>query len=367
MTLNARRHPQWHDWKWQLRTSVRTAEALRREVALTADEEEGLRLLEDGGLPLAITPYWMELMRGDGPGGPLRRQLVPSALEWTGATGERLDPLGEEELKAAPSLVHRYPDRVLLWVTDRCASYCRFCTRKRLVGQGPTPTESDVAEGLDYIGANPSIRDVVLSGGDSLLLDDEKLAALMARLRSFPHVEIIRVATRLPAFAPMRITSALVQALKPFQPVYFLVHFNHPAELTPEAAAALTRLADAGFPLMNQTVLLKGINDDVATLETLFRGLLRLRCKPYYLHHCDAIMGAGHFRTTMEHGMALMDGLRGRVSGLALPTYVLDVPGGKGKVPLARDPRVAGVRDDGLVHIRGSLGQVSDYPEPSES
>ncbi len=354
-------NPNWHDWKWQLRHAVRTAAQLREHLELTADEEAGLRRLEEGGLPLTITPYWMRLMTGEGPQGPLRRQLVPSALEWEDATGERSDPLGEEDLKAAPSLVHRYPDRALLWVTDRCASYCRFCTRKRLVGQGPTPTESDVGEGIDYIERTPAIRDVVLSGGDALLLEDDKLESLLARLRGISHVELIRIATRLVAFAPMRITRQLLSALKPFQPVYFMLHFNHPKELTRDVEQALGRLADAGFPLMNQTVLLKGINDDVTTLETLFRGLTRMRCKPYYLHQCDAILGAGHFRTTLEEGMALMDGLRGRVSGLALPTYVVDVPGGKGKVPLARDPRVVG--DDGLVHIRGSLGTVASYPQ----
>jgi lysine 2,3-aminomutase len=355
-------HPQWHDWHWQLRHSVRRAADLRALLTLSPDEEEGLRRSEEGGLPLTITPHWMRLLQAEGPDGPLRRQLVPSAAEWVHSDGERADPLGEEDLKAAPSLVHRYPDRVLLWVTDRCASYCRFCTRKRMVGQGPTPTEDDVAEGVDYIERTPSIRDVVLSGGDALLLEDDKLAALVARLRSIPHVDLIRVATRMVSFVPMRITRSLTDALRPFQPVYFLLHFNHPAELTTDVENALGRLADAGFPLMNQTVLMRGINDRVDVLEALFRRLTRLRCKPYYLHQCDAISGAAHFRTTLEEGMALMDGLRGRVSGLALPTYVVDVPGGLGKVPLARDPRVADA-EGGLVQIRGSMGKVSAYPE----
>lgn len=355
-------HPQWNDWRWQLRHAVRRPEDLRSVLTLSPDEEAGLKLLEEGGLPLNITPYWMRHIAAEPPDGPLRRQIVPSAAEWAGAPGEREDPLGEDGLLAAPSLVHRYPDRALLWLTDRCASYCRFCTRKRLVGQGPTPTESDVGEGMDYIEAHPEIRDVVLSGGDALILEDDKLAAAIARLRGIPHVDIIRVATRLISFAPMRITTALLHALKPFQPIYFMVHFNHPKELTPDVTNALNKLADHGFPLMNQTVLLKGINDDVATLETLFRTLLKHRCKPYYLHQCDAIFGAAHFRTTLEQGISIMDGLRGRVSGLALPTYVVDVPGGKGKVPMARDPRVAGPAN-GLVQIRGSLGEVSFYPE----
>ncbi|MEW5849204.1 MAG: KamA family radical SAM protein [Myxococcota bacterium] len=356
-------HPHWHDWRWQLRNACRSAEELEQVLQLSDDERAGLRLATAGGLPLTITPYWLNLLRREGPGGPLRRQLVPSAQEWQPSAGERDDPLGEEELLAAPSLVHRYPDRALLWVTDRCASYCRFCTRKRLVGQGPTPTENDVSEGIGYIARHEGIREVILSGGDALVLDDDKLAALIGRLRGIPHLDIIRIATRLPSFAPMRITTQLLHELKAFHPVYFLVHFNHPAELTTESAAALNRLADHGFPVMNQTVLLKGINDDVATLERLFRGLVRLRCRPYYLHQCDAITGANHFRTTLEEGMALMDGLRGRVSGLALPTYVLDVPGGKGKVPLARDPRLDKLTSDGLVQIRGSLGGVSSYPE----
>jgi len=356
------KHPQWFDWRWQLRNSVRHADGLRSLMALTPDEDAGLRALESGGLPLTITPYWMRLLLDEAPGGPLRRQIIPSHAEWQAAPGERQDPLGEDDLLAAPSLVHRYPDRALLWLTDRCASYCRFCTRKRLVGQGPTPSEQDVADGIAYIAAHPQIKDVVLSGGDALILDDEKLAGAIARLRSIEHVEIIRIASRLVSFAPMRITRPLMDALKPFQPIYFMVHFNHPSELTTDVKAALGKLADAGFPLMNQTVLLKGINDNVETLETLFRTLLKWRCKPYYLHQCDAIAGAGHFRTTLEDGMRLMDGLRGRVSGLALPTYVVDVPGGKGKVPMARDPR-AGVSSEGLVQIRGSLGEIAVYPE----
>lgn len=356
--------PHWHDWRWQLRHAIRHPRDLAKALTLSAEEQDGLAALEAGGLPLTITPYWFELMRDEGPQGPLRRQVVPNAAEWAQAPGERNDPLGEEELKAAPALVHRYPDRVLLWVTDRCATYCRFCTRKRMVGQGPTPTAQHVAESIDYIAAHPEVRDVVLSGGDALMLPDDKLAEVVARLRAIEHVDVIRVATRMPAFAPMRITRGLVDALAPFQPVYFLMHFNHPAELTADVARALGRLADAGFPLLNQTVLLRGINDRAETLEALFRGLVRLRCRPYYLHQCDAISGAGHFRTTLEDGMALMDALRGKVSGLALPTYVVDVPGGVGKVPMARDPRVGVV--DGLVQIRGSLGKTSAYPEPAD-
>lgn len=342
---------------------MRRPEDLARELDLTADEQAALQRLDKDHLPLSITPYWLKLIKQDRPGGPLRRQLVPTIQEWDAVEGELKDPLGEEERLAAPSLVHRYPDRALLLVTDRCASYCRFCTRKRWVGQGPTPRESDVAAGIDYIASQPGIHEVILSGGDALLLEDDKLAALMARLKAIEHVQVIRVASRLPAFAPMRITKALVQALQPFHPVYFLVHFNHAAEITPDVATALTRLADHGFPVLCQTVLLKGINDDPVTLETLFRRLVQLRCRPYYLHQCDAIAGAAHFRTTLEAGLGLMDSLRGKVSGLALPTYVVDVPGGQGKVPMARDPRVASA-GEGLVRIRGSLGGVAEYPEP---
>ncbi|MBI5497495.1 MAG: KamA family radical SAM protein [Deltaproteobacteria bacterium] len=359
------RDPHWSDWKWQVRHAVRTPADLAAQLTLTPDEAEGVRRTTAGGLPLTVTPYFMELVEREGPDGPLRRQVVPSAAEWTASPGERDDPLGEEALLAAPSLVHRYPDRALLWATDRCASYCRFCTRKRLVGQGPTPTESDVADGIDYIARTPSIRDVIISGGDALLLDDDKLVSLVARLRGIRHVDVIRLATRMVAFCPMRITLDLLHQLRAFQPVYFLLHFNHPAELTPEVTAALARLADHGFPLLNQSVLLRGINDRVDVLEALFRTLARLRCRPYYLHQCDAITGAAHFRTTLDSGLDLVDALRGRVSGLALPTYVVDVPGGRGKVPLARDPRVS--REGGLVRLRGSLGGTADYPEPSDS
>jgi lysine 2,3-aminomutase len=349
------------DWRAQLRGAARTLPELERALRLSDEERAAVaRLLERGGLPLQVTPHYLGLMDASDPSDPLRRQLVPSALEEEDESWDRRDPLGEEEHEAAPQLVHRYPDRVLLLATDRCASYCRFCTRKRLVGQGPTPTLEELDEALVYVAAHPEVKEVIVSGGDALMLDDARLARLLTKIRRIEHVEIIRLATRMLAFAPQRVTDALLDVIEPHHPVYVLSHFNHPRELSPEAEAATLRLTRAGVPVLNQTVLLRGINDDADTLEALFRHLTRLRARPYYLHQCDLAPGTGRFRVPLERSMALMETLRGRVSGLSLPTLVVDTPGGNGKVPVHKSPFVS--EDEEAFVLRGSLGGEARYP-----
>ncbi|MFZ9887674.1 MAG: KamA family radical SAM protein, partial [Myxococcota bacterium] len=256
-------------------------------------------------------------------------------------------------------------DRVLLLVTDRCASYCRFCTRKRLVGQGPTPTHANLASALDYISAHPEVKEVILSGGDALMLDDERLADVLERVRAIAHVEIIRIATRMLVFAPSRVGPRLLALLEEHHPVYILTHFNHPRELCPEAERAVLALTNAGVPVLNQTVLLAGINDDEATLATLFRHLTRLRARPYYLHQCDLAPGTRRFRVPLTRAQAIITSLRGRVSGLSLPTFVIDVPGGRGKVPMFTSAVVD--EDETSILVRGSLGGEARYPKDAVS
>ena len=349
-------------WRRQLRDAVRTPEALAAALDLSDDERDGVRALMDQerALPLTITPHYLSLMDRADPQDPLRRQVVPVAAEFDPTDWDRPDPLGEEDHEVTPNLVHRYPDRVLLLATDRCASYCRFCTRKRMVGQGPTPTTSDLDAALEYIRARPQIREVILSGGDVLTMSDEKVERLLGRVRAIGHIDIIRIATRVPVFLPQRITPALCNIIAQHHPIYILTHFNHPNEIDAVAASAIERLVDAGAPVLNQTVLLRGVNDDVNTLETLCRRLTRLRARPYYLHQCDLAPGTAGFRVPIDEALELVGGLRGRVSVLCQPTFVVDVPGGLGKVPLF--PSAIVDRDDDSVTLRGSLGEIAKYP-----
>ena len=285
--------------------------------------------------PLRITPHYLGLIREVGD--PIWRQCVPDPRELSG-DALLFDPLGEEQRSPLPAVIHRYPDRVVFLVSGACAVYCRFCTRKRKVGCAAMQFgRDDLLAGFDYIARTPEIRDVLLSGGDPLLLPDAVLAELLEGLRRIPHLEIIRIGSRVPVTLPERITPELCRLLGRFAPLYFNTHFNHPRELTPEAAAACARLAEAGIPLGNQTVLLQGVNDDPAVMAELLRGLLRIRVRPYYLHHMDLAQGTGHFRTRIETGLAIIAALRGQVSGLAIPHYVIDTPGGRGKVPLQPD------------------------------
>lgn len=341
---------------------------LERALLLTDDERVAIDgLAAQGGLPLGVTPHFLSLIDPTNPADPLRVQVVPRGAELLPSSWDRKDPLGEEQLEAVPYLVHRYPDRALLLATDRCAAYCRFCTRKRWVGRGPAPTAQQLDAAIAYLAEHPGIREVIVSGGDSLLLADDKLAALLSRLRALPHLDVVRLATRMLAFAPMRVTEELVAVLRAHLDVvgapalYLLSHFNHPRELAPEACAAITALIDAGVPVLNQTVLLRGVNDDRTVLIELFRALTRLRARPYYLHQCDLAFGTEAFRVPLAEAQALYGSLRGELSGLSIPTFVIDVPGGLGKVALGQEV-VVGHDDDGL-RLRGSRGGVARYPK----
>lgn len=355
------------DWPGQLRASIRDVDALSAALDLTPDELEGARRAEREGLPLAITPYYLSLCDRHDPTCPVRMQCVPRVDEAHEVPGDLADPLGEVEHEVAPHLVRRYPDRVLLLATDRCAVYCRFCTRSRMVGDGGGPVSLDrLAPALAWIEAHPEVRDVIVSGGDPLAMATDRLERLVARLRAIPSLDTIRLATRVPVTLPQRVTGELVRALKKHHPLWVMTHFNHPKELTKESIAACTRLADAGFPVMNQTVLLAGVNDDATVLERLFRGLVRARVRPYYLLQADPVRGTGHLRTPLATGIALMEQLQGRLTGIALPKLICDTPGGRGKVPLTPDYVVARGADgaQGTTTLRTFRGEAVTYVDP---
>jgi lysine 2,3-aminomutase len=332
---------------------------------LTGDERAAIARFAQGGLPLQVTPHYRSLIDDDDPHDPLRVQIVPRTSELSPSSWDRRDPLGEEELEAVPFLVHRYPDRVLLLATDRCAAYCRFCTRKRLVGQGPSPLPEHLDAAIDYIANHPDIHEVIVSGGDALLLSDERLTSLLSRLRAIRHLDVIRIASRMLAFCPQRVTAALPDILRGDDPngpaTYLLSHFNHEKEVDNDATrSAIARLVDGGVPILNQTVLLKGVNEDRDALVRLFRALTRLRVRPYYLHQADLAPGTEAFRVPLLDARALYASLRGALSGLSIPTFVVDLPGGAGKVPLYPDPVVA--VDDDRITLRSWQGQLVDYP-----
>jgi lysine 2,3-aminomutase len=343
------------DWRVLLTHGVNTGEEAARAYGGDASAlAEAAR-----AFPVRINAYYRSLIGS--PDDPIARQVVPAAAELDDAGGVA-DPLGEDADMPVPHLVHRYPDRVLLLVTYQCAVYCRFCTRKRDVGARPTPTGAETRRAVEYIRAHPGIRDVIVSGGDPFLLSDERLGAILASLRAVPHVEILRVDTRVPCVLPQRVTEALCRELAKHHPVFVNTHFNHPRELTPEATTACERLADHGIPVGNQTVLLKGINDDPEVMTRLMQGLLRMRVKPYYLYQCDPVSGTAHFRTPVADGLRIMAALRGHTSGMAVPTYVIDAPGGGGKVPLLPEGVVA--MDDERVVVRNYEGQEFTYLQP---
>jgi len=340
--------PQWNDWRWQIKNRVTSYETLGSMLALSEDE---LAAARDGApLPLAITPYYLSLFHGQGAGNGVRRSMVPTGSERLVSPGEATDPLGEDCHSPVPGLVHRYPDRVLFLATDYCAAYCRYCTRSRRVGKKACSFGNrkhwDV--GLEYIARTPQVRDVLLSGGDPLTMSDAALDYLLGRIRAIPHVEIVRIGTKAPMVLPQRITPQLMRVLRRYHPLMVSVHCTHPDELSPESAEAFRRLADAGIPLGSQTVLLKGINDDVPTLTSLMHGLLKNRVRPYYLYHCDPVQGTAHFRTPVAKGVEMIEGLRGHTSGYAVPTFVVDAPGGGGKIPVNPD-YILGHQGDDLV------------------
>jgi lysine 2,3-aminomutase len=353
---------EWKDWHWQLRNRIRDVETLGRMIRLSEDERHAMSG-SAGSLPLAITPYFASLLDPWNPKQALRRTVVPTVHEHFRSTSEADDPLHEDEDSPVPGIVHRYPDRVLFLVTGTCSTYCRYCTRSRMVGHHGNHCLSTEQweKGIAYIASHPEVRDVLLSGGDPLTLADEQIEWLLAHLRRIPHVELIRIGTKTPVVLPQRITPALVRMLKRYHPLWISIHAAHPDELTPEMARACMRLADAGIPLGSQTVLLSGINDDVETMKRLVHGLLKIRVKPYYLYQCDPIPGSSHFRTPVSKGLEIIRGLRGFTTGYAVPTYVIDAPGGGGKIPLL--PEYVVGQENGNLLLRNYEGRVFRYPD----
>jgi len=355
---------EWNDWRWQARRRIRTLAELERLFVLSDDERDAV-VRHQGSLPLGITPYYASLMSREDSFEPLRRTHIPVGSEYLKAPGEADDPLDEDGHTAVPGLVHRYPDRVLFLATGFCSTYCRYCTRSRMVGEPGGEysfSRPQWEEALDYIAAHPEIRDVLISGGDPLTLSDDRLDYLLGRLCAIRHVEFVRIGTKVPVVLPMRVTRSLTRILKKHHPLWMSLHFTHPAELTPEVTEACTRLADAGVPLGSQTVLLKDINDSVDTLKTLYHGLLRRRVRPYYLYQCDPISGSSHFRTSVDKGLEIMQVLRGHTTGYAVPTYVIDAPGGGGKIPLLPD-YVQGRDGDDLI-LKNFEGKTYRYTDP---
>ncbi len=350
-------------WKRELQASLKTADALKAALRLTESEYRAALRAEAEGFPIAVTPHYLSLIDADDPNCPLRKQLVPNDPEGQVGRGDLRDPLGEEDHEVAPDLIQRYPDRALLLVSDRCAVYCRFCTRSRMVGSGGGPRSLTRLEpAFQYLRAHPEVRDVIVSGGDPLAMSTSRLVGIIEKLRAIDSVETIRLATRVPVAVPSRITAELLDALRPHHPLWVMTHFNHPRELDPEAQQGLARLADAGFPVMNQTVLLRGVNDDAATLSELFRALVRCRVRPYYLLQMDPVSGTSHLRTTVQAGIDIMEQLQGRLSGLALPKLILDAPGGFGKVPMGPDYIVS--RTNGVTRVRTPRGVEVEYFDP---
>jgi lysine 2,3-aminomutase len=352
----------WNDWRWQSRHRIRTLAQLEQMLCLS--EEERQALVQGGTmLPVGISPYYMSLLDADDPRQPLRRTVVPTLNEFVRTEGEADDPLGEDSHSPVPGLIHRYPDRVLLLPLDFCSTYCRYCTRSRVVGHGELmPQESRLMAAFDYLRCHPQIRDVLISGGDALALSEDRLEWILCQLRSIESIEFIRIGTKMPAVLPQRITHELCRVLRRFHPIWMSLHFIHPDECTPEAAQACTRLADAGIPLGSQTVLLKGVNDDVDTIRELMHKLLLMRVRPYYLYQCDPISGSSHFRTPVSKGLEIIEGLRGHTTGYAVPTYVIDAPGGGGKIPVAAATIIG--RDGDWLLLRNYEGQEYRYRDP---
>ncbi|MBI1274110.1 MAG: KamA family radical SAM protein [Alphaproteobacteria bacterium] len=352
----------WNDWRWQLRNRIKSLPALERVFVLSGDEREAVA--RAGSLPLGITPYYAGLMGLDDPQEPLRRTHIPVMNEYTVAPGESDDPLGEDPDMVAPGLVHRYPDRALFLVTSFCSTYCRYCNRSRIVGSSDrTFAVKEWEQALAYLRAHTEVRDVLLSGGDPLTIADDKLEWLLGELRAIKHIEFLRIGTKVPVVLPQRITPQLASMLRKFHPLWMSIHINHPRELTAESTEALVRLADAGIPLGSQTVLMKGINDDIAIIKPLMHGLLKNRVKPYYLFQMDPITGSSHFRTPVSKGLEIIDALRGHTSGYAVPVFAIDAPGGGGKVALVPE-RIAG-RDGDYLILHNFEGAEYRYYDPA--
>jgi len=354
---------EWNDWRWQLRHRVTTLEQLQEILQLIPEEIEGIKQSK-GRLALAVTPYFVSLMDPSNPNCPIRRQAVPRIEECHLSKNDMVDPCGEDKNSPVSGLVHRYPDRVLLLVTDQCATYCRYCTRRRLVGSNERPiTQGNFEEVLKYLRTHKKVRDVLLSGGDPLLLENERLEEILSRLRMIPHIELLRIGTRAPVTLPQRITVGLVRMLKKYHPLMISIHFTHPKEITDAVRRACNELADGGIPLGSQTVLLKGINDKPNVMKKLVHELLKIRVRPYYIYQCDLATGTEHFRTSVATGIQIIEKLRGHTTGYAIPTYVIDAPGGGGKIPI--EPEYVISKEKGKLVLRNYEGQVFEYPEPN--
>ncbi len=355
---------QWNDWKWQVKNRIETYEELSKYFTFSPEEAEGIKKAL-AKFRMAITPYYLSLIDPNDPYDPIRRQAIPAGEECNIAPADLNDPLHEDEDSPAPGLTHRYPDRVLFLITDMCSMYCRHCTRRRFAGQKDDESPSErIEKCLAYIEKTPQVRDVLLSGGDCLMVSDQKLEYIIQRLRKIPHVEIVRLGSRTPVVCPQRITPELCDMLKKYHPIWLNTHFNHPNEFTPEAEQALARLANAGIPLGNQTVLLRGVNDCVHVMKKLMHELVRNRVRPYYIYQCDLSMGLEHFRTPVSKGIEIIENLRGHTSGYAVPTFVVDAPGGGGKTPVM--PQYVISQSPDKVILRNFEGVITTYTEPRE-
>ena len=354
---------QWDDWRWQLSHRLNSLADLAQVINLTPEEIQGLSA--EDKFRVDVTPYFASLMDPDDPFCPIRRQVIPLGRELQAFEGMMEDSLAEDKHSPVPGLVHRYPDRVLMLLTTQCASYCRYCTRSRIVGNpAMTFSKVDFEQQLDYLRGATQVRDVLLSGGDPLTIAPRMLEYVLSSLRAIEHIEIIRIGTRVPVFLPQRITDDLCAMLRQYHPLWMNIHVNHPNEITPELSRALAKLADAGIPLGNQSVLLAGINDSVNIQRELVHKLVRNRVRPYYLYQCDLVEGAGHFRTTVSKGIEIIEGLRGHTSGYAVPTYVVDAPGGGGKIPVM--PQYLISQAPGKVVMRNYEGYITSYDEPTD-
>jgi lysine 2,3-aminomutase len=351
----------WNDWRWQLSNRINTPEEFERVIPLTESERTALAAAHL--FRVDITPYFISLINPDDPNDPIRKQVVPSEIEMAPFTAMMEDSLAEDRHSPVPGLVHRYPDRALMLVTTQCASYCRYCTRSRIVGDpSATFSRSEFEMQLDYLARTPQIRDVLLSGGDPLVLAPKILDEILRRLREIPHIEIVRIGSRVPVFLPMRITDELTDVLKQYHPLWLNIHVNHPNEITAELAEACDRLTMAGIPLGNQSVLLAGVNDNVHIQRQLVHELVRMRVRPYYLYQCDLVEGAGHFRTPVAKGIEIIEGLRGHTSGYAVPVFIVDAPGGGGKIPVGPNYQMS--MSDHKIILRNFEGFITSYEEP---
>jgi lysine 2,3-aminomutase len=358
---------EWNDWRWQLRNRVTSVDQLIQVVEMTSEEKDMVnRALKS--LRMAITPYYASLMDPTDRNCPIRKRAIPTGRETQVSQEDMVDPLHEDIESPVPGITHRYPDRILFLITDQCSMYCRHCTRRRMAGETDKPMPKEVIDlGIQYVKDTPQVRDVLLSGGDPLTVSDDHLEDIIKRLRTIPHVEIIRLGIAVPVVMPQRITPGFIKMLRKYHPIYVNTHFNHPKEITPESKKACEMLADGGIPLGNQSVLLKGVNDSPIIMKKLVHDLVRIRVRPYYIYQCDLSVGIRHFRTSLGKGLEIMENLRGYTSGLCVPTYVEDAPGGGGKTPMM--PNYLLFKGDRKVVMRNYEGVISAYtePEPSEA